>query len=191
MLFARSYLFTIIGLLILVLAVFLTYFIPFIIILIFLMLGIMLIITSIVLLHLRAVNSTLIYLLEDPKRGFINWLYAYGDYDMRVTPARRKLEKHSYSKKLDQQIRDFRTYRLAGHSVRIVPEGVGHSVDLGKCLYATYAKREWNIKSLGELRSAVTGIFSQKKEIPYEKIATLEEYKDMHSKIDEVKENEK
>lgn len=44
-----------------------------------------------------------------------------------------------------------------------------------------HAKREWNIKSLGELRSAVTSIFLQKQKPPREEIATIKEYKDMHS----------
>jgi len=134
------------------------------------------VVMALVFIHMRAVESTLSYLLEDPKRGQVHWLYVYGDRDIRVTPAMRQLEKHSYSKQLDQQIHDFQTYNFAGHKIRIVPEGVGHSVSLGKCLYATHAKRVWGVKSLRELREFIT---KNKTKPPVEKIESIKNYKNL------------
>lgn len=155
------------------LCIFLSFFIDFFIILMFMITGIILILMSPMFIHFRAIDSTLIHLLEDPKRSKIHWLYVYGDREIIVTPALRKLERHSYAKRLDQQIQDFQTYRMAGHTVRIVPEGIGHSVDLGLCLYASFAKRVWNVKSLHELRKYIT---RKKDDVPEEKEAEISEY---------------
>jgi len=174
MLFARSYMLMLIGVILLAFSAFLGMIMPFFIIMMFSIIGIIMVILSLVFVHMRAVESTLVYLLEDPKKGQVHWAYVYGDRDIRITPAMRQLEKHSYSKQLDQQIHDFQTYNLAGHKLRIVPEGVGHSVSLGKCLYATHAKRVWNVKSLRELRNYIS---KNKEEPPVEKIETIENYK--------------
>ncbi len=173
MIFARSYMLMLIGLMLMVLCILFSFFIPFIIVLMFMIIGVILILMSLLLIHFRAMDSTLIHLLDDPKRSKIHWLYVYGDRDIIVTPAMRKLERHSFSKKLDQQIQDFQTYRFAGHAIRIVPEGVGHSVDLGLCLYASFAKRVWNVKSLHELRKFIT---RKKEKLPQEKETEISTY---------------
>ena len=179
MLFARSWMLLLIGLVLMVFSTIFAIAIPFMIVLFFTLIGAILIIVSLLFIQIRSYDGGIIHLLEDRKPKHINWLYVYGDYDIFVTPSIRQLEKHSYSKKLDQQIVDFKTYNFAGHKVRIVPEGVGHSVDLGKCLYATHAKQKWNIKTLNELRAAVSGLFNKSETEPEEKIATIEEYKEI------------
>lgn len=178
MLFARSWMLMLFGILMLTLSLIVGMFIPFLITLIFFLLGVILCVVSLLLIQLRSYDGGLNYLLEDRKKGHVNWLYVYGDYDIHVTPAVRQLEKHTYSKKLDQQIVDFKTYNFAGHKVRIVPEGIGHSVELGKCIYATHAKRVWNIKSIDELRDAVRN-FLKKSKTSQEKATTLKTYKEI------------
>lgn len=181
----------IIGIALLVICILLGWvLIPFIVVLLFMIMGVILILFSLLLIHMRATQSTLGYLLEDPVRGTVHWAYVYGDYDIRITPALRQLEKHSYSKKLDQQIQEFKTYNLAGHKIRIVPEGIGHSIDLGNCLYANFAKRAWNTKTLIELRNFVK---LSKPKAQEEKPETLEQYqklKEEHEKEQKTKEKE-
>jgi len=178
MLFARSWMLMFIGIVLTIVSVFLSMFIPFMITLIFLILALLLNIVSLLLVQIRSYDGGINHLLDDRKRNQINWLYIYGDYDIMVTPGMRQLEKHSYSKKLDQQIVDFKTYNFAGHKIRIVPEGVGHSVDLGKCLYATHAKQKWNIKTLNELRESVSRfIGKQESTLPKEEVETIDNYK--------------
>jgi len=178
MLFARSWMLMLFGIFMFTLSLIVGMFIPFMITIIFFLLGAILTVVSLLLIQLRSYDGGLNNLLEDRKKGHVNWLYVYGDYDIHVTPAVRQLEKHTYSKKLDQQIVDFKTYNFAGHKIRIVPEGVGHSTDLGKCIYATHAKRVWNMKSIDELRDSVRN-FLNKKKPSSEKVTSIKEYKEI------------
>lgn len=153
MFWGRSYLFIVIGLSTIFFGVALTYFIPFLFCIPLFIMGSFLCLLSIILVHLRAKATTLDYLL-DPDESIDDqyWLYIWGSNDIEVIPALRVGEKQTYNRKLDQQAKTFKTYRFAGHSVYIVPEGVGHSVDAGAGLYCQIAKDKWKVSTLSALR---------------------------------------
>lgn len=173
MFFAKSYLFMFMGLIMCSVAFMFGMIFPVLILwLPLFIVGALLIFISLARVHMDVLNSTLYNLIEETKPGYVNWIYVYGDGEMIATPAMRKLEMHSYSPKLDQQVREWKTYRFAGHTVRIVPEGIGHSVDLGKCLYVNYHKRVNGIRSIFDLRK----MFRDTKDV--EEVATIAEYKE-------------
>ena len=80
---------------------------------------------------------------------------------MVITPSMREVEGQLYSPELDAQIQDIKSYRLFDHSVRIVPEGIGHSVDLGKCLYAQFLKTKYGFENLREAREGGKRLFGK------------------------------
>jgi len=153
MFWGRSYLLTVVGLGTIFFGVALTYFLPFMFCIPMFIMGSILSILSPVLIHLRAKATTLDYLLNpDEDKDDQYRLYIWGSNDIEVIPALRVGEKQTYNKKLDQQAKTFKTYRFAGHSIYIVPEGMGHSVDAGAGLYCQIASNKWQINSLQALR---------------------------------------
>ena len=141
--------------------------------------GFVLIVYALLAIYIRAKDTTLYYPLEDHQPGKLLWAYCYKDYEIIFTPAVRELEYYSYSEKLNQQIKDFKSYRLGNWPVRIVPEGAGTSADLKICLYLTHAKKEWGVRNIKGLRA----IF--KKEHPIsepEKVMELKDYETYKNK---------
>jgi len=114
--------------------------------------GCLLAFIGLVIIQSRASKTGTIHLLEFGKPGTINWIVVYPDGTCLITPAIRQVQGHLYSKELDALIKDFKSYRLFDHSIRFVPDGVGHSVDLGKCLYATFLKTKWGFSNIREAR---------------------------------------
>jgi len=107
---------------------------------------------SLVRIHFDALDSTLYYLIEEPQKGMVNWLFAYPDGEIEVTPAMRKIERFSQNPKLDQQVKEWKTYRFAGHTIRIVGSGIGFSIDLGACVKVRQLKRDFGIKNIFDIR---------------------------------------
>jgi len=114
--------------------------------------GFVLAIVGITMVHGRAIKTGAIHLLEWGKPGKLIWFYVHKDGTIKITPAMRAVEGHLYSRELDAQIMDLKSYRLFDHSVRFVPEGTGHSVDLGMCLYVAYLKNKWGLTNIREAR---------------------------------------
>ena len=104
----------------------------------------------------RAKSTTAIHLLDKPKRNHHLWLYAHRDGSLMFTPGIRNVESQLYSPELDAQIQEFKSYRMFDHSIRIVPEGVGHAVDLGMVLYAQLMKNKYGFENIQEARDAAT-----------------------------------
>jgi len=115
------------------------------------------------LVHGRARKTGAEHLLEFGKPGSIIWFYIYKDGTIKITPAMREVEGQLYSKELDAQIQEMKSYRLFDHSVRFVPEGTGHAIDLGMCLYAAFLKTRHGFANIREARS--DGFMGKKKEI--------------------------
>jgi len=124
----------------------------FILWLIIFMIGVAFIVSSLVRIHFDVLDSTLYHLIEEPQRGMVNWLFVYHDGEMIVTPAMRKIEKFSYNRRLDQQIKEWKTYRFAGHTIRVVGDGTGFSIDFGACAKVRQLKQEYGIKSIFHIR---------------------------------------
>ena len=170
MLFIRTGFMMIFGVVLMAMGGVFGLFIPGMITLMFVMMGALLVVMSYLMIFFRAYNSTLYHLMEDPKASEVKWLYVYGDTEIIVAPAEREMEYQSYSKKLDAQIKEVKMYDFAGHKVRIVPEGIGHSVDLIKCLYAEVAKTKFKAKTLGKLREVLMSQEGVAPEVKEEKL---------------------
>ena len=174
MLFLRTFFMMLFGVIMMMIGALFGLFIPGMITMMFMIMGAVLVVMSYLMIFLRAYNSTLYHLMEDPRASEVKWLYVYGDTEIIVAPAEREMEYQSYSKKLDAQIKEVKMYDFAGHKVRIVPEGIGHSVDLIKCLYAEVAKTKFKAKTLGKLREV---LLPQVEETPEVKEDNKEFYK--------------
>lgn len=115
--------------------------------------GIIIALIGIILPHGRAVKTGTINLQEFGRPGFVNWFYVRPDDTIEITPAVREIEKQTYSKKLDAMAHEVKSYRIFDHTVRFVPEGIGHSEDLGMCLYAMFLKGKHGFNNLREARA--------------------------------------
>lgn len=191
MFFLKSAMIMMIGILLSFLAFFIAIIFPLVIILLPIwVLSQIFIIISLARVYMDVKYTTLYELVEEPRPGETKWLYVYGDGEIVVTPAMKRMQMYSYSPELNQQIKEFKTYRMAGHAVKIVPEGVGHSVDLGACLYATHFKRKFGVRSIFDLRKLFR---PQLDDLPEEKVTTVEKahealgLKPLPSSIDEQK----
>ena len=127
---------------------------------------------SLVRIHFDTLDSTLYHLIEEPQKGMVNWLFAYHDGEIIVTPAMRKIERFSQNAKLDQQVKEWKTYRFAGHTIRIVGSGIGFSIDLGACVKVRQLKRDFGIKNIFDIRKVFRPHLNELK--PKEEVDTLE-----------------
>ena len=114
--------------------------------------GCLLAFIGLVIIQSRASKTGTIHLLEFGKPGTINWFYVYKDGTIKITPSIREVEGLLYSKELDAQVQEMKSYRIFDHSVRFVPEGIGHAVDLGMCLYAAFLKSKKGFSNIREAR---------------------------------------
>jgi len=112
------------------------------------MFGFLLSFVGIFLIQGRAMKTGVSHLLEygNPKK--IIWFYVYRDGTIKITPAMRDVEGLLYSRELDAAVQDMKSYRLFDHSVRFVPEAIGHAVDLDMCLYAHVLKTKWGFNNI-------------------------------------------
>lgn len=171
--FGTSYACMVIGIMLNFLAFIMSYLFPVMFLwLIVFGLGIIFIMFSLIRIHIDVTDSTLINLINAPKRGMVNWLFVYNDGEIIVTEAMRKVEKFSQSAKLDQQVKEWKTYRFAGHTVRIVGDGTGFSIDLGACAKVTQLKRDYGIRNIFHIRKVFRPNLN---EIPDEGASTLED----------------
>jgi len=118
----------------------------------FFIIGLILSFFGMMIIHGRAMKTGAIHLLEFGRPNKILWFYVHKDGTITITPAMREVEGQLYSPELDAQIHEMKSYRLFDHSVRIVPEGMGHAVDLGMCLYAKFLKTRYGFENLREAR---------------------------------------
>lgn len=137
--------------------------------------GFIISLVGLIILHGRAVKTGAVHLLEFGRPGKIIWFYVYKDGSIKITPSVREIEGHLYSRELDALIHELKSYKLFDHSVRFVPEGTGHAVDLGMCLYATFLKTKYGFAGLKEARHSFLNKIGVKTMKPYE---TQELYED-------------
>jgi hypothetical protein len=132
------------------------------------MIGIIISCVGYIILWGRAKKTGADHLLNPGRPSRILWFYVYRDGTIKITPSMREVEGQLYSPELDAQIQDMKSYRLFDHPVRFVPEGVGHAVDLGKCLYAQFLKTRYGFENMREARHGIKNFMpfvSGKKEI--------------------------
>ena len=107
-----------------------------------------------ILLLIRAKKTGAIHLITPARPGHVLWLYVYADGTAELTPAIRSGESQLYSEKLDSQVLDVKSYRIADHNFRIVSEQIGQAVDLDYVLYADLLKTKYGFDNLREARKS-------------------------------------
>ena len=128
--------------------------------------GIILVFVGLVMIYGRANKTGAIHLLEWGTPDKIIWFYIYKDGSIKITPAMREVEGQLYNQELDAQIHEMKSYRLFDHSIRFVPEGTGHAVDLGLCLYAMFLKTKHGFANLRQARKTFFTKFGVKSTRP-------------------------
>ena len=118
----------------------------------FFMIGIIIAMVGLSMVHIRAKKTGAEHLLESGRPGTILWFYVFRDGTVKITPSMREIEGQLYSRELDAQIHDLKSYRLFDHSIRFVPEGIGHAVDLDMVLYATLLRTKYGFSNIEEAR---------------------------------------
>lgn len=113
-------------------------------------------IVGVVILYGRAKKTSVIHVLNPSKKDESLWLYAFRDSHLMFTPGIRQVESQLYSPELDAQIQDYKSYHLADHTIKIVPEGIGHAADLGMCLYTQLMRNKWGFEKIQEAREEAT-----------------------------------
>jgi len=113
----------------------------------------------------RAHKTGVWHFLDPGRPGTIKWFYVERDGSVKITDSMREVEGSLYSKEMDALIKDMKSYKLFDHSVRFVPAGIGHSVDLDMCLYAHMLKTKWGFNNLREARKGGFSIFGYPKEV--------------------------
>jgi len=105
-----------------------------------------------VLLRTRAVKTGAIHLIKPGKPNHHLWLYIHRDGVAQFTPSIRVGESQLYNKDMDSQVITARTYRIADHNLCIVPEVIGHGVDVDYVLYVNLLESVYGLESLKEAR---------------------------------------
>lgn len=152
MIFFLVYMFLFFGMLLLMVGGFLPPDIPVMLKYLLFMMGFIISLLGIIILQGRAMKTGAGHLLEFGRPDRIIWIYAHRDGTLKITPAMREIGGQLYSSELDAQIQDFKSYRLFDHSLRFVPEGIGHAVDLDFILYATLLKTKYGFNNITEAR---------------------------------------
>lgn len=111
-------------------------------------------IAGFMILMIRAHKTGAIHLLKPGKPGHHIWFYIHRDSTMQITPSIRVAEGQLYNSELDSQIISARSYRIADHNVCIVPEVVGHGIDVDYVLYVNLLESVYGIENLKEARKA-------------------------------------
>ena len=97
---------------------------------------------------LRAQKTGAIHLLKAGKPGHHIWFYIHRDSTVQITPSIRVAEGQLYNSDLDSQIISARSYRLADHNICIVPEVVGHGIDVDYVLYVNLLESVYGLENL-------------------------------------------
>ena len=108
---------------------------------------------GIVIVYGRARSTGANQLIAPARPGTVKWFYFYRDGEMRILPSKRAGEGQLYCDELDAQVPDVKTYSLCDHKIRIVPELVGHAVDLDYVMYADLLKTKWGFENLRQARA--------------------------------------
>jgi len=114
--------------------------------------GFLLPILGFTILYIRAKRIGATHLIAPNKPGTVLWFYIYRDNEMIITPAIRSGEGQLYNQRMDSQVIDVKTYTLGDKKIRIVPEVIGHAVDLDYVMYADLLKSKYGFENLKEAR---------------------------------------
>jgi len=159
--------------------------------------GIIIAVAGFILLVSRASKVGANHLINPSRPGGVLWLFVYRDREIKITPSVRTGEGQLYNRELDSQVIDVVTYSIGDHKVRIVPEVVGHAVDLDYVMYVNLLKSKYGFENLKEVREKSVdkilnkfGINRQKEVPSYESIAFGKEIRNVQRSTDEYDESE-
>jgi len=140
---------------------------------------------GLVLLWIRCKKTGADHLIRPGRPGLINWIYVYKDGEMRILPAIRAGEGQLYNPDLDAQVIDAKTYTMGDHRFRIVPEIVGHAVDLDYVIYADLLHTKYGFENLRQARKGrINEILRRTKEnITQENFVTDDENESLSEKV--------
>lgn len=124
--------------------------------------GMIISIAGYMILLIRAQKTGAIHILRPGKPGHHIWFYVHRDSTMQITPSIRVAEGQLYNTELDSQVISSRSYRLADHNICIVPEVVGHGVDIDYVLYVNLLESIWGLENLKEARTETVDSILQK-----------------------------
>jgi len=147
------------------------------------MMGFVVSITGFMLLLIRAKRTGAEHLIKPAVPGTHLWFYIFKNNEMIITPAIRSGEGFSYSPRLDAMVPDIKSYSLADHKVRIVPEIVGHAVDVDYVLYTNVLRSKYGFENLHEVRNSIFGVVDKvknfigfgKEKLPVEEVEEVEQ----------------
>jgi len=133
-------------------------------------------------LMIRAKRTGADELMKPGRVGTILWFFIYRDGEVRITPAKRAGEGQLYNDDLESQIIDVKTYSLADHKIRFVPEVLGHAANIDFLYYVNVLKTRYGFDNLREARAGLVdkvlrkiGIKREREIIDSEHIAAGEE----------------
>jgi len=112
-------------------------------------------ITGLLMLFGRAKKTGADCLINPSRPGTVLWFFVYRDGEIRITPSIRTGEGQLYNPMLDSQIFDVKTYSIGDHKIRIVPEVVGHAVDLDYVMYVDLLKSKYGFENIKEVRDNI------------------------------------
>jgi len=117
--------------------------------------GLFIAFAGVMFLHLRLRKTGVIHFVPPGSPKKIIWLYARKNGDIDIFPSVRKAEGQLYSKDIDGQITDVKSYRIHDHPVRVVAESIGHTLDLDFVMYVNLLQDKHGLKSLSAAREHV------------------------------------
>ena len=138
--------------------------VPYFLRIIFFFVGIIISVLGITMVHGRAKKTGAEHLLEFGRPDNILWFYVYRDGTVKITPSMREVEGQLYCNELDAQVNDLKSYRLFDHSIRFIPEGIGHAVDLDMVLYTTLLRNRYGFTNIREVRDSGFKLFGYPKD---------------------------
>lgn len=115
--------------------------------------GLVIAVCGFMIIVIRANKTGAIHILRPGKPGRHIWFYIHRDSTVQITPSVRVAEGQLYNSELDSQVISARSYRLADHNICIVPEVVGHGVDIDYVLYVNLLESVYGIENLKEARN--------------------------------------
>jgi len=149
------------------------------------MVGMLVIFMGVVVVWTRAQKTGANHLINPGRPGNVLWFFFYADGECRILPSKRAGEGQLYNPELDSQIIDVKTYSLCDHKIRIVPEVVGHAVDLDYVGYVDVVQNKYGFDNLRQARSGAFNFLKRKKEIiDREHFVTGDEYESIEEKVD-------
>lgn len=117
--------------------------------------GIVLIMCGVMILAFRIQKTGASYLIRPAKPGYPVWFYIYKDGEVRIVGGERSGEGFVMCKDLDADIPDLKSYSLADHKIRFVPEGCAHAVDLDMVEYAQIIDRKHHFENIKKARDFI------------------------------------